>query len=106
MSVASPLNVFAAFQNAGINLAIADEKSTCRITPRSGRCLMASADVERQPSDEAVSGGEGTEAQLYLEGIVTDTEELEEEEKTNLNQVYNDKLLENGVGSLSSIEGL
>jgi hypothetical protein len=38
------------------------------------------------------------ETQLYLERIVTDTKELEDEQKTTMNQVYNHKLFEAGVG--------
>jgi hypothetical protein len=36
-------------------------------------------DFEGNPRDETVSDGETRETQLYLERIVTDTEELEEE---------------------------
>jgi hypothetical protein len=79
MSAASPLNVVATFQNAGINLAITDGKLMCRITPRSAQCLMASVDFEGNRRNETVSDGEATETQLYLERIVTDAEELEEE---------------------------
>jgi hypothetical protein len=78
-SAASPFNVLATFRNAGINLAIADEKLICQTSPRSARCLMASVDVEGNSRDETVSSGEATETQLYLERIVTDTAELEEE---------------------------
>jgi hypothetical protein len=74
-----PLNVVATFQNAGINLAIADEKLICGITPRTTQCLMASADFEGNPSSEVVSDGEMTETQLHLKRIVTYTKELEEE---------------------------
>jgi hypothetical protein len=63
MSAASPFNVVATFRNAGINLAIADEKLICRITLRGGRCLMASVDFKGNPNDEAVSDGEATETQ-------------------------------------------
>jgi hypothetical protein len=58
---------------------------------------MASVDFEGNPSDEAVSDGEEMETQLYLERIVTDTKELEEEQKTKLNQVYNHKLFKSGI---------
>jgi hypothetical protein len=77
--VASPLNVIAAFRDLGKDLAIADDKSICQITPRSALCLMASVDFEGNLRDETVSDGEATETQLYHERIVTDTEELEEE---------------------------
>jgi hypothetical protein len=35
-------------------------------------------DLEGNPSDEAMSDGEVTEAQLYRERIVTETKEFEE----------------------------
>jgi hypothetical protein len=79
MSAGSPLNVLATFQNAGITVAIANEKLICRITLRRTRRLMASVDFEGNPGDEPVSDGEVTETQLYLERIVIDTKELEEE---------------------------
>jgi hypothetical protein len=79
MSAASSLDVVASFRNAGISQAIAYEKLTCRITPRSARCLTASVDFESNPMDETVSDGEATETLLYVERIDTDTEELEEE---------------------------
>jgi hypothetical protein len=79
MPAASPLNGIATFLNAEINLAIADEKLICWITPRSARCLMMSVDFKSNPREETVSDGEAAETQLYLERIVTDTEELEEE---------------------------
>jgi hypothetical protein len=79
MSAASPLNVITTLRNAGITLAIADEKAICWITPRSAGCLMASVDFEGNPRDERVSDGEATETRVYLERIVIDTEELEEE---------------------------
>jgi hypothetical protein len=78
MSAASPLNVVATFWNAGINLAIADEELICRITPKSARCLVASVEFVSNPSDEAVSDGEVSETQPYLEQIVTDTKEVEQ----------------------------
>jgi hypothetical protein len=81
MSAASAINVIATFQSVGINLAIADEKLICWLTPRSTRCLMASVDFEGNPKGETVSVGEATETQRHLERIVTDTEELEEELK-------------------------
>jgi hypothetical protein len=67
MSAASPLDLIATFRNAGINLAIADEKWICRMASRSARRLMTSVDFERNPRDEIVSVGEATHAQLYLE---------------------------------------
>jgi hypothetical protein len=79
MLAASLLNAVAAFRNPGIDLAIADEKLTFRISPGSAQCLMASVDFEGNPKDETVSDGEVTATQPYLERIVTDTEELEEE---------------------------
>jgi hypothetical protein len=79
MPAACPLNVVATFGNAGISLAIADEKLICRITPRSARGLMASVDFEGNPSDETVSDDKAMETQLYLDRIATDIEELEEE---------------------------
>jgi hypothetical protein len=79
MSATSPLNVVATFRSAVINLAMSDEKMSCRITPRSTRCLIASVDFEGNPSDEAVSDGEVAETQPYLERIATDTKELDEE---------------------------
>jgi hypothetical protein len=97
MPAASPLNVIATFRNVGINLVIADEKLICRITPRSALCLMTSVDFEGNPRDATVSDAEATETQPYLERIVTDTEELEEERKTNLHQVYNCILFDAGV---------
>jgi hypothetical protein len=66
---------------------------------------MASVDLNGHRRDETVSDGEGTETQPYLERIATDTEELEEEQKTNLDQVYNLRLFESRVGGLSSVEG-
>jgi ADP-ribosylglycohydrolase len=98
MSAASPLNVIATSRNAGINLAIANEKLICRITHRSARSLMASVDFEGNPMGKTVPDGEAMKTQLYLERITADTEELEEEQKTNLDQVYNHKPFENGVG--------
>jgi hypothetical protein len=65
MSAASPLNGVATFRNAGINLAIADEKLICRKTPRGARSLMPSVRFEGDPSDEAVSDGEVTETHSY-----------------------------------------
>jgi hypothetical protein len=97
MSAASFLNVVAAFRNARINLAIPDEVLICRIAPGRARCLIASVDFEGNPRNETVSDGQATETQLYLERIVTDTEELEENSNTNLNQVCNHKLFESGV---------
>jgi hypothetical protein len=79
MSAACPLNAMATFRNAGISLAIADEKLICWVLPRSAPCLMASVYFEDNQLDETVSGGEATETQPYLERILTDTEELEEE---------------------------
>jgi hypothetical protein len=67
MSAASPLNLVATFRNGGINLAIADEQLICWITHGGARCLMASVAFEGNPRDEAVSDGELTETQLYLE---------------------------------------
>jgi hypothetical protein len=63
----------------GSNLAIADEKPICQITPWSARYLMASVDFEGNRSDEAASDCEVTETQLRLERIVADTKELERE---------------------------
>jgi hypothetical protein len=60
-------------------LGITDEELTCRIIPRGAPCLMTSVDFEGNPRDETVSDSEAMETQLYLERIVTDTEELEEE---------------------------
>jgi hypothetical protein len=79
MSGSRLIVVVATFRNAGINLAIADEKLICKITPGSARCLIASVDFEGNPRDETVSDGEARETQLYLERIVTGTEKLEEE---------------------------
>jgi hypothetical protein len=59
---------------------------------------MASVDSEGNPMGRTVSDGEAMKTQLYLERIAADREELEEEQKTNLDQVYNHKLFENGVG--------
>jgi hypothetical protein len=98
MSAVSPLNVIATSRNAGINLAITNEKLICLRTPRSARCLMAPVDFEGNPRDETVSDSEATETQPCLERIVTSTEELEEEYEINLNQVYNHKPFEVGVG--------
>jgi hypothetical protein len=77
MSEAPPLNLVARMR--GSNLAIADEKLICRITPRSARYLMASVDFEGNRSDEAVSDFEVTETQLRLERIVVGTKDLEGE---------------------------
>jgi hypothetical protein len=78
-SAASPINVVAKLWNAGINLAIADEKLICRITPRSARCLMAPVDFQGNLRNEAVSDREAIETQPCLERLVTDSEELGEE---------------------------
>jgi hypothetical protein len=59
------------------------------MTSRSARYLISSVDFEGNPRDETVSDGEATETRPYLEEIVTDTEEPEEEYETNLNQVCN-----------------
>jgi hypothetical protein len=74
----SLFNVVATFRNAGINLAIADEKLICLIIPRGARCLIAPVDLEGNPGDEAMPDGDVTEAQLYRERIVTETQELED----------------------------
>jgi hypothetical protein len=85
MSAACPINAVAAFRNAGINLAITDDKLVCRITPESARCLVRPVNTEMEsPGGETESDGEQMELQVFLEAVVTGSDGRQEKQNSEL----------------------
>jgi hypothetical protein len=80
MSAVCPINVVSTFRNAGINLAIADDKSVCRITPESARYLLRPVNIEVESvGGQTESDDEQMEVQVLLEVVVMGSDGPQEE---------------------------